>query len=62
MKRILGVAVLTLAASSFALGQTTDKKAAPSGTAEQEPMQVGKTDKRSRGEWRCVSTRPPPCR
>ncbi|MBA3571859.1 MAG: nuclear transport factor 2 family protein, partial [Pyrinomonadaceae bacterium] len=42
IKRILGVEVLTLAASSFVLGQTTDKKAAPSGTAEQELMQVGK--------------------
>src|SRR5262245_3434181 len=40
MKRILIIAILAMAMSSLALGQTSDKKAAPSSKAEQEVNKV----------------------
>src|SRR5215475_12319432 len=42
MKRILIIAILATAIPSLALAQTNDNKAAPSGKAEQEVVQVSK--------------------
>jgi ketosteroid isomerase-like protein len=40
MKRILTIAILVMAISSFAVAQTTDKKAAPTSKAEQEAVKA----------------------
>jgi ketosteroid isomerase-like protein len=40
MKRILTIAILAMAISSFAIAQTNDKKAAPASKAEQEVVKA----------------------
>jgi len=52
MKRILIIAVITMATSALALGQTTDKKAARSSNVEQELIKLDKewTEANVRGD------------